>query len=159
MKTKNTLQRIKEYLEIEGITIRSFEQSVGMSNGSFASQLRNNKTIGVDKLENILQVYSKLNPDWLLTGNEPMLRAHEDIPPTPAHISILLQEVERLKEEVKDLKKKEMMLLDMNKALVDRALSSGSDAEACPFCVAVSKSGYGKCTDLSAAEFLAAISA
>jgi len=63
-----TLKRIKQYLDIKGISVRNFEQSIGMSNGSFASQLKNNKTIGVDKLENILHFYPDINPNWLLTG-------------------------------------------------------------------------------------------
>jgi len=70
---KNTLQRIKEFIDYKGISIRLFEQSVGMSNGSFASQLKNNKTIGVDKLENILQIYNEINPEWILTGKGEMI--------------------------------------------------------------------------------------
>jgi hypothetical protein len=71
---ENTLQRIKKYIDLKRISIRLFEQSVGMSNGSFASQLKNNKTIGVDKLENILYIYQDINPSWLLTGTGEMLK-------------------------------------------------------------------------------------
>ncbi|MDR3287179.1 MAG: hypothetical protein LBT27_07035 [Prevotellaceae bacterium] len=70
----NTIQRIKNFIDYKGISIRAFEQSVEMSNGSFASQLKNNKTIGVDKLENILHSYPEINPNWLLTGNGGMLK-------------------------------------------------------------------------------------
>lgn len=68
-----TIQRIKQYIDFKGINNKKFEESVGFSNGSFASQLKNDKTIGVDKLENILNVYSDLNPTWLLTGDGDML--------------------------------------------------------------------------------------
>ena len=68
-----TIQRVKQYIDYKGINNKKFEESVGFSNGSFASQLRNNKTIGVDKLENILKIYSDLNPTWLLTGDGEML--------------------------------------------------------------------------------------
>lgn len=71
---KTTIHRIKEYIDYKGISVRLFEKSIGMSNGSFASQLKNDKTIGVDKVENILHIYSEINPDWLLTGTGPMLR-------------------------------------------------------------------------------------
>ncbi len=71
---KNTLQRIKEFIDYKGISVRSFEQAVGFSNGSFASQLKNNKTIGVDKLENILHIYQEINIEWLLTGKGEMLK-------------------------------------------------------------------------------------
>ena len=70
----NTLTRIKKYIDYKGVNNSTFEKEVGMSNGSFASQLKNNKTIGVDKLENILKIYPEINPDWLLTGNGSMLK-------------------------------------------------------------------------------------
>lgn len=74
---ENTLNRIKQYIDYKGLTISSFERVVGMSNGSFASQLKNNKTIGVDKLENILTNFPDINTEWLLTGNGPMLKKNE----------------------------------------------------------------------------------
>ncbi|MDQ8011619.1 MAG: hypothetical protein REI96_04165 [Flavobacterium nitrogenifigens] len=71
---ENTIHRIKQYIDFKGIKVSIFEKEVGMSNGSFASQLKNNKTIGVDKLENILKKYSEINVEWLLTGNGNMLK-------------------------------------------------------------------------------------
>lgn len=68
-----TLQRLKLFIDYKGISVSQFEKSVGMSNGSLASQLKNNKTIGVDKIENILKFYEDLNPTWLLKGTAPML--------------------------------------------------------------------------------------
>lgn len=72
--TENTIQRIKSYLDFKGVRVSSFEREVGMSNGSFASQLKNNKTIGLDKLENILKKYTDINLEWLLTGSGNMLK-------------------------------------------------------------------------------------
>lgn len=69
-----TLARIKEYIDSKGLSVRSFEETVGFSNGSFASQLKHHRTIGVDRVENILQKYSDINAEWLLTGNGPMLK-------------------------------------------------------------------------------------
>lgn len=74
----STLKRIKEYIDLKGINIKRFEESVGFSNGAFASQLKNDKTIGVDKLENILSVYSEINPEWLLTGKGSILKKNEN---------------------------------------------------------------------------------
>lgn len=69
----NTVKRIKEYIDYKGISIRKFEESIGFSNGAFASQYKKNKTIGVDKVEKILQVYLDINPVWLLTGQDSMI--------------------------------------------------------------------------------------
>jgi chaperonin cofactor prefoldin len=78
----NALLRIKQFIDYKKISLRSFELSIEMSNGSFTSQLKNGKTIGVDKLEKILQKYDDLNPDWVLTGNGTMLRELKEDPLT-----------------------------------------------------------------------------
>lgn len=75
-----TVHRIKQYIDFKGISIRKFEESIGFSNGSFASQFKNNKTIGVDKVENILQFYSEINPVWLLTGKGEMILGNTPMP-------------------------------------------------------------------------------
>lgn len=75
----NTLQRIKEYIDFKGITNQKFEKEIGFSNGAFATQLKNNKTIGVDKLENILIAYPEINPEWLLTGQGQMLKRDKSV--------------------------------------------------------------------------------
>ncbi len=69
-----TLIRLKEYIDYKELSLRAFEASIGFSNGALTSQLKPGKTIGVDKLENILRVYEELSPDWLLTGKGIMLR-------------------------------------------------------------------------------------
>ncbi|WP_353128354.1 hypothetical protein [Parapedobacter pyrenivorans] len=68
------MKRIKDYIDFKRIKISVFEKSVGFSNGLFGGQLKKNKTIGIDKLENILTVYPDLNANWVLTGKESMLR-------------------------------------------------------------------------------------
>ena len=78
----STLKRIKQYIDYKGITNQNFEKQIGFSNGAFASQLKNNRTIGVDKLENILIAFPELNPEWLLTGNGEMIKtkSKENVP-------------------------------------------------------------------------------
>ena len=78
------LKRIKEYIDFKGIRISAFEKSVGFSNGLFGGQLKRDKTIGLDKLENILKTYPDLNAEWVLTGRGNMLKkgGTESIPVT-----------------------------------------------------------------------------
>ena len=73
------LDRIKQFIDSEGIAVSAFEKSIGMSNASFGKSLRSGGAIGTDKLENILRVYPKLSPNWLLTGEGAMLRG-ENLP-------------------------------------------------------------------------------
>lgn len=82
-----TLQRIKQFTDFKGITNQAFEKSVGFSNGAFASQLKNNRTIGIDKLENILRAYPDVNPSWLLTGEGEMLKKRESSGKTSSNVA------------------------------------------------------------------------
>jgi len=79
----NVVQRIKKYLDLKNITNQAFEKEVGYSNGAFASQLKANRNIGSDKLENILISYPDINPDWLLTGNGTMLLSEQEASRAP----------------------------------------------------------------------------
>lgn len=102
----NPLKRIKTYIDFKGITISVFEKSAGLSNGSFGGQLKKNKTIGVDKLENIQKRYPDLNANWVLTGKGNMLT--EEVPAKPqdssdpdsATIAILERNYERTIESL-----------------------------------------------------------
>ena len=77
------LHRIKQYIDYKQISIAQFERTAGMSNGSFASQLRNNKAIGTDKIENILRAYPELNPTWVFLGEGNMIFSNvENLPNT-----------------------------------------------------------------------------
>lgn len=67
------LKRIKEYIDFKGISVAAFEKSIGMSNASFGKSLKNNGTIGADKLEIILSKYRDLNVEWLIKGLGPMI--------------------------------------------------------------------------------------
>ncbi len=72
------LERIKYFIDYKGISIRKFEIEIGFSNGAFASQLKNKKSIGSDKIENILNKYPELNANWLFTGNGEMLQLPQE---------------------------------------------------------------------------------
>lgn len=74
------VSRIKEFIDQKGVSVRKFEEKVGFSNGAFASQYKNNGSIGSDKIENILHSYPEINVIWLLTGKGDMLKPRvEDI--------------------------------------------------------------------------------
>ena len=67
------LERLKEYIDFKGLTIASFERSIGMGNATFGKSLKNHRAIGTDKLENILSVYPDISPQWLLSGEGEMI--------------------------------------------------------------------------------------
>lgn len=67
-------QRLKEFADNQGISIREFERKCSLGN-SFVNHI--GQTIGADKLERIIQEYPQLNKDWILYGTGSMFR--EDV--------------------------------------------------------------------------------
>lgn len=62
--------RLLQYINFKCITKAFFEKSIYASNG----YINNVKTLGSDKLEDILNKYPDLNIEWLLTGNGNMIK-------------------------------------------------------------------------------------
>uniref|UniRef100_UPI0039A5F730 hypothetical protein n=1 Tax=Ornithobacterium rhinotracheale TaxID=28251 RepID=UPI0039A5F730 len=117
-----TLQRIKEYIDYKGITNKEFEINVGFSNGAFASQLKRGRTIGVDKLENILSSYPEISPEWLLTGKGEMLKSPaKQEEPTQQVVDPQAEynSTAHLEEKIAFLQEK-IQLLQENKALLEK---------------------------------------
>lgn len=67
-------ERIKIFVEYQKMTVSAFEKSINASNGYVNSI---SKSIGLDKIELILENYPKLNIEWLLTGKGSMLKSEE----------------------------------------------------------------------------------
>jgi len=70
--------RIRQFIEYKGISIREFERVCGLGN-AFVRNIK--KTISVDKVERILQAYPEINRDWLLAGKGGMLSPPASPPP------------------------------------------------------------------------------
>lgn len=66
-------ERIKAYCKAEKLTISAFEESIGASNG-YVNAI--SKSIGLDKLNSIVEKFSNLNIEWLLTGRGEMLKTN-----------------------------------------------------------------------------------
>lgn len=113
----NTLSRIKNYIDFIDVSVASFEKSVSMSNGSFASQFKNNKTIGVDKIENILRKYPEINPEWLLTGQGEMLKGQVVAPAVAVNESREQELLSIIKDKNKIIDGLEFKVLTLEKEL------------------------------------------
>ena len=62
-------ERIKEYVKYKGLSMRSFEKSIGVSNGTIGNAAKKGTDIGSSILSKIIEIYPDINPAWLLTGN------------------------------------------------------------------------------------------
>lgn len=87
------IERLKQFIDAKGLTNKSFEQMVGLSNGAIGKALKG-MILGIDKLENVLTVFPDLNPTWLMTGKGDMFGG----------VYELEKEVERLREENRRLR-------------------------------------------------------
>lgn len=101
------VSRIKQFIDYKGIAISAFEKSIGMSNASLAKTIKNGGTIGADKLEIILNVYSEINPLWLIKGEGNMLLTESQ--PEDA----VREEPRLVAERIPQLSNVEILLRDM----------------------------------------------
>jgi hypothetical protein len=72
--------RIKAFCKAENIAVSTFEKSIGASNG-YVNNI--SRSIGIDYLNTLVEKYSKLSLEWLLTGKGTMYRDDE----VPAKVS------------------------------------------------------------------------
>lgn len=70
--TEGIKERLKKFADSQRISVREFERKCGFGN-SFVNHI--GQSIGVDKLEKILQAFPSLNKDWILYGYGEM---HDD---------------------------------------------------------------------------------
>lgn len=74
------INRIKEFIENENISIRAFEQKIGASNGLIRKAIANETDIQSKWISAIVENYPQINPEWLLTGRGEMLVSKEPVP-------------------------------------------------------------------------------
>lgn len=72
---KTVKERLISFIKYKGVSQGVFERMCGMSNG-YINNMR--KSLGVEKLQNMLSVFPDLNREWLLYGEGTML----NLPPT-----------------------------------------------------------------------------
>lgn len=79
---KTAKQRLIEFIIYLGISQGKFERICGMSNG-YINNLK--KTLGAEKLQNVVANFPQLNTEWLLYGKGEMLKNSQ---PASTHIGI-----------------------------------------------------------------------
>ncbi len=100
-------ERLIYFVKYLGMTVRSFEQASKLSPGYIKCI---SKSIGSDKLNNILSRFHELNRDWLLYGDGDMLKSstseNENKAPISSNNSSISKESsnnsDKYLEEIKD---------------------------------------------------------
>lgn len=104
--------RIKLFVKQIGITVQDFEKSIFVSNGYVNSI---SKSIGIDKIELIIEKYPNLNIEWVLIGKGEMVKGETEKEKYGVDITPLLDRIEKLSAENALLKKENEELKESNK--------------------------------------------
>ncbi len=104
----NFKDRIKQFCDSIGFSIREFERACGLTRGNISNMTG---AIGSDKLAKIIDTYPELNLYWLVTGDGDMIRDCDPNPPQTSKDSLdlelcraLLKEKDtRLEEQAREI--------------------------------------------------------
>jgi len=105
------IERISNYIESQGFSVRSFEQKIGTSNGTIANAINKGTEIQAKWLSKIIENYTDMNPIWLLTGTGSMLKEKKKEVENSSNTDIMsikleyLEKIEALRTEIDSLRK------------------------------------------------------
>lgn len=80
------IDRLYQYFENNDIKPTSLEKVIGLSNGYFGAMRKKKADIGESVLNKIVEYFRDINPEWLLTGQGPMLRDEAAVPVKPQQV-------------------------------------------------------------------------
>lgn len=67
-------ERLQEYMNYKGLNYNQITTQAGLSVGLIRKAIKTNKGLHSESVEKIINTYSDINPEWLITGNGNMLR-------------------------------------------------------------------------------------
>ena len=71
-------ERLRFFIENEGLSVRQFENLIGSSDGKIAKFIASNSSLKSDTLSKIMEIFPHLSITWLLTGEGDMLLSSPD---------------------------------------------------------------------------------
>ena len=128
-------QRVNEFREKEGLSIRAFALKIGMLQETLNKQLKEDgRGVSISTIVLILAAYPDLSAEWLLRGEGEMKKGDEW--KVTQFIPIPNKEVEQLEDHIKTLKELNTMLREKIKVLE----AEKKDAPAVPYPYAAAES-------------------
>lgn len=79
------IQRLKQFIEYKGVSVRKFCQICGITPSTIQTAITKNTSISTDKVELIAQNFRDLNMNWLFLGVGSMINEQnfDHIEPSP----------------------------------------------------------------------------
>lgn len=101
-------ERLRFFIENEGLSVRQFESLIGSSDGKIAKFIASNSSLKSDTLIKVMEIFPHLSINWLLTGEGEMLLSSSD-----KHEGTT-KELRRNHEETTDLSKAGIPLIPVD---------------------------------------------
>lgn len=91
------IERIKQFADFKGISIRKFCEVVGIANGAFTKI----KSVGSENILKIFYAFPDINLEWLITGKGSMLKSANPV----ADNKFAMELIEKKDETIKKLER------------------------------------------------------
>ena len=91
-------ERLTSLANYYGLSMRAFEDKCGLNRGNI-SNMGDNSSIGSDKLSKIFDTYPEVNPVWLISGKEDMLKTKRPAAHDTTHHASLSEDKVTKKED------------------------------------------------------------
>lgn len=113
------IERIKQFIESQNISVRAFEMQIGASNGLIRKAIANNTDIQSKWISSIAENYPQISLAWLITGKGEMLKKDESsIEKTDASTSDLAERyLKMLEANARTIESQQQIIADMTKKL------------------------------------------
>lgn len=99
------IERIYQLIDYKKDSVYKISKEIGVSNGYFSKTKAKNGSVGGDIIEKIVNYYTDVNVEWLITGEGPMLKQEQKSQtntPDDKYLKLLEEHNKTLKEQLKD---------------------------------------------------------
>lgn len=116
--------RIKQFADYQGISMRKFCESIGIANGAFTKV----KSIGSETLLKIYSAYPNVSLEWLITGEGSMFKTKQNVASNAALLEIIKEKDARIEQFIRE---NERLAIELNqlKKNIPASVSSSTVAK------------------------------
>ena len=99
------IERIYQLIDYKKDSVYKISKEIGVSNGYFSKTKAKNGSVGGDIIEKIVNYYTDVNVEWLITGEGPMLKDEQKSQtntPDDKYLQLLEEHNKTLKDQLRD---------------------------------------------------------
>lgn len=114
------IERIKQFADYQGVSLRRFCETVGIANGSFTKV----KSVGSENLLKIFYAYPEINLEWLITGEGAMIKSKQNTADSSVLLDVIREKDTRIEQLVRANERMSIELDLLKKNTVTSTVSS-----------------------------------